>query len=68
MFLIQINCMSALLILYFTTFYRINDNSRNEDVLDQVDMMQIIGASIVGSILLLPFISEPLISLCASKF
>ena len=68
MFLIQINCMSALLILYFTTFYRINDSVRNEDVLDQVDMMQIIGASVVGSVLLLPFISEPLISLCASKF
>ena len=30
-------------------------------------MMQIITVSIVGSLLLLPFISEPLVSLCASK-
>ena len=60
--------MTALLFLYFTTFYRLNDEARNVDVLDQKDMMQIIGASVIGSILLLPFISEPLIGLCASKF
>lgn len=60
--------MTALLFLYFTTFYRLNDEARNVDVLDQKDMMQIIGASVIGSILLLPFISEPLIALCASKF
>ena len=68
MFLLQINLMSGLMFAYFTTFYRLNDPSRNEDVLDQVDMMQIIGASIVGAVLLLPFLSEPLVILCASKF
>ena len=68
MFLLQINLMSGLMFTYFTTFYRLNDASRNEDVLDQVDMMQIIGASIVGALLLLPFISEPLVMLCASRF
>ena len=67
-FMLQINLMSGLMFTYFTTFYRLNDASRNEDVLDQVDMMQIIGASIVGALLLLPFISEPLVMLCASRF
>ena len=67
MYLLQINIVTILCFIYFGSFYRFNDESRNIDVLDQHDMLQIIGASIVGSILLLPFISEPLVMLCASK-
>jgi hypothetical protein len=67
MYLLQINIVTMLCYIYFGSLYRLDDPARNEDVLDQRDMMQIIGASVVGSLLLLPFISEPLVALCSSK-
>ena len=67
MYLLQINLVTTLCFVYFGSLYRLDDPTRNEDVLDQRDMMQIIGAGVVGSLLLLPFISEPLVMLCSSK-
>ena len=67
MYLLQINFVTMACYIYFGSLYRLDDPSRNEDVLDQRDMMQIIGAGIVGSLFLLPFISEPLVALCSSK-
>lgn len=39
MYLLQINIVTILCYIYFGSLYRLDDPTRNEDVLDQRDMM-----------------------------
>ena len=60
-YLLQINVLSALAYVFFTASYRKGEEfTLYEDVLDGKDINTIVKIGLIGSILLLPFINEPL--------
>lgn len=65
-FVLQINMFVLCINNYFGRSYRVSSIRPDEQVIDQVDMNNIARASIVSSVLLLPFISEPLCSLLSN--
>lgn len=61
---LQINIFSILVSCYFSrTSYRLTSIRHDDSVIDQVDIKNIALASCVGSLALMPFVSEPLCTL-----
>lgn len=63
-FALQVNIFAILVSCYFSRGrYRLTSIRYDDSVIDQADIKNIAVASVIGSLILLPFISEPLCTL-----
>jgi len=66
-YLLQINFFSCMVAIYFNpTSYRAASIRYNDSAIDQLDIKNIAFASCVGSLILIPIVSEPLCSLLSN--
>jgi hypothetical protein len=66
-YLLQINFFSCIVAIYFNpTSYRAASIRYNDSAIDQLDIKNIAFASCVGSLILIPIVSEPLCSLLSN--
>lgn len=61
MYMLQMNTISVFVFTYFSEVYRQNDAQRDVAVLDQSDIINVLMATGICSLLLTPWLSEPLI-------
>ena len=66
-YMLQVNIVSASVYLYYSAVYRQNDSDRKLDVIDSQDILSLIVSIGVFSILLTPWLSEPLIKACSNQ-
>ena len=66
MYVLQVNIISAFVYIYYAAVYRQNEDERNAAVIDQKDILSVILSTFVCSILLTPWLSEPLIKTCSN--
>lgn len=60
---LELYCLATF--AFYVGAYRKADPLRNADVLDQADIMAVLGGILLGSLLLTPWLSEPLLALCS---
>ena len=67
-YLLQVNLVSGLGFGYFVGVYRKNENSeRDVQLIDQADILTVLISTVIASVLLTPWLSEPLIKICSDK-
>jgi len=66
-YLLQVIAYAVGCSVYFGNNYRATDELRNDEVLDQTDVSNIMFAACLGAVVLLPFVSEPLSHLLSNK-
>ena len=67
LYMLQVNIITSFIFIYYSAVYRQNDPTRDSDVIDQSDILSVLLATGVGSLLLTPWLSEPLIKACSNK-
>lgn len=66
-YMLQFNTISAFVFVYFAAVYRKSDPERNEAVVDRGDMVSVVASILVCSLLMTPWLSEPLIKTCSNQ-
>ena len=66
LYLLQVNLVSAGVFAYYSGVYREHDATRNSDVLDSSDILGVLMATGICSLLMTPWLSEPLIKVCSN--
>ena len=66
-YLLQFNIISAFVFVYYAAVYRKSDAERNANVVDQSDIVSVVLSTLVCSLLLTPWLSEPLIKTCSNQ-
>mmetsp|Transcript_13695 Transcript_13695/g.17313 ORF Transcript_13695/g.17313 Transcript_13695/m.17313 type:complete len:163 (+) Transcript_13695:3942-4430(+) len=66
-YMLQFNIISAFVFVYYSSVYRKSDSERNASVVDQSDIISVISATLLCSLLMTPWLSEPLIRTCANQ-
>ena len=67
LYILQLNIVSSCCFLFFGASYRQSESSRDEEVIDHFDILNLIMATLTCSILFTPWLSEPLIKACSNK-
>jgi len=66
-YMLQFNIISTFVFLYYASVYRVDDLDRKADVVESDDISSVIVSILLCSILLTPWLSEPLIKTCANQ-
>ena len=65
---LQVNFVALMIMVTFGTYYRSDDKVREEEKIDSKDIGNMLTWLVISSVLLLPWMSEPICKLLESKF
>jgi len=66
-YILQLNIVSAVVFVYYSAGYRSKDLLRDSEVIDQDDIVSILVSTFMCSVVLTPWMSEPLIKSCSNQ-